>query len=205
MPLPVSLLTHTHTHTHTYRLHSYDRAVTAYTREAQRNNPEVLLCELNQPRYRQQKALLQFVTRELNILTFNYFCSDDDEDCTVDLTDTCEYYQLPRVEEESFEPTSVSSGDIDQQVDACGGSTPTTPSTTTTAPTTDGTTTTAPSTDSTTAIVLTTDGTTIAGPTGPTTSDEVGGSGSKANEAGWIATTVMVSLALAVMVLNSVL
>ena len=165
----------------------------AFTREAQSNNPEVLLCQLNAPRYRKEKALLQYITRELNILTDTYVCSDDDEDCRVDLTDTCDYYQLPQVEEESFEPTSVSSGDIEQQV-ACGESVPTTPSITTTSPTTDAT------TDTTTDT--TTDATTQES-TG--SSNPFGDSGSRATAASWIAVTTMVSLALAVLMLDSVL
>ena len=53
------------------------------------------------------------------MLTYHHVCSDDDEDCSVDLAATCEYYQLPQIKEDSFEPTSVSSGDLDDQMDAC--------------------------------------------------------------------------------------
>lgn len=46
-----------------------------------------------------QIAQLQFMTRELNILTGAQECSDDDEDCADTVPDTCQYYEFP----DSFE------------------------------------------------------------------------------------------------------
>ena len=92
-----------------------------YTRKAQKNNPEVLLCVSREPRYRKEISLLQYITQDLNSLTYKDVCSYDDEDCTVDLTDICEYYQLPQIREDSFDPTLFFSGDLEfeQQADAC--------------------------------------------------------------------------------------
>ncbi len=76
---------------------SYGRQVLPYTRVSQIDNPEVLLCS-SSTRYRGQISQLEQITRDLNILTSNYACSPDDEDCSVDLT-TCDF-QIP----DAFDP-----------------------------------------------------------------------------------------------------
>ncbi len=67
------------------------------TRVWQIDNPEVLLCS-SSTRYRGQISQLEQITWDLNILTSNYACSPDDEDCFVDLT-TCDF-QIP----DAFDP-----------------------------------------------------------------------------------------------------
>lgn len=57
----------------------------SYHRASQVNNPEVLLCSLSTNYWRQISQLRQ-ITRDLNIITGNQVCSQDDEDCSVDLT-----------------------------------------------------------------------------------------------------------------------
>ena len=161
--------------------------MTNYTREAQRDNPEVLLCVSREPRYRTEASLLQHVTRELNILTYHHVCSDDDEDCFVDLAATCEYYQLPQIKEDSFEPTSVSSGNLDDQMDACEEDRVIRP----------------------TVVVVNENNDTTSTPFSEFTTStpfsefmEPGGSGTRAAVTSWI---VIASLSLAVLVLDSML
>lgn len=84
-------LSFTHIRTHT---HSYENLVVELERSAQRSNPEVVVCT-RQSRLKKPIAQLQFITRELNILSESQGCSSDDEDCLDSVPNTCDYYQFP--------------------------------------------------------------------------------------------------------------
>ena len=119
-------------------------------------------------RYRREIRQLQLVTRELNILAGRHTCSQDDEDCSVDLEAVCDYQVLNVTVDasdgsmDSFSGSGFGSGDGG---DACddGEITVTTPTASTTPTGTTSTT----STGSTTGTTPTT------GTTAPTTSTPV--------------------------------
>ena len=89
---------------------SYERVVVPYTRDDQIDNPEVILCS-PLSRYGREIAQLQQVTRELNILTGDYTCPPDDEDCSVD-TNTCDY-QVPFASTQDIVSSAFSESDIE--------------------------------------------------------------------------------------------
>ena len=63
---------------------------------------------IKQSSLQQQIAQLQYITRELNIVTGVHICSDnDDEDCVDTVPQTCDYYSFP--ESYSLEPEEVES------------------------------------------------------------------------------------------------
>ena len=113
-------------------------------------------------RYRREVRQLQLITRELNILTGRHTCSQDDEDCSVDLEAVCDYQVFNVTVDandgsmDSFSGSGFGSGDDGNGCDEGGitGTTPTasttgttpTASTTGTTPTASTTGTTAPTT-----------------------------------------------------------
>ena len=120
--------------------------------------------------YRREIRQLQLVTRELNILAGRHTCSQDDEDCSVDLEAVCDYQVLNVTVDvsdgsmDSFSGSGFGSGDGGNACDE-GGITGTTPTASSTGTTPTGTT----STGSTTGTTST--GTTpTTGTTAPTTS-----------------------------------
>ena len=96
-------------------------------------------------RYRGEIRQLQLVTRELNILTGRHTCSQDDEDCSVDLEAVCDYQVFNVTVDasdgsmDSFSGSGFGSGDGGNTCDE-GQITGTTPTVSTTGTTPTGTT-----------------------------------------------------------------
>lgn len=89
---------------------SYERTVLDLNRAAQKDNPELVVCT-KQSRLKKQIAQLKYITKELDIITGTFSCTDDDdEDCVDTVPDTCDYFQFPDSYDFVYDSIDLSSG-----------------------------------------------------------------------------------------------